>query len=331
MQQALPATTAPAQLQTVYRRWLDLETRRRVLAAAFVLDTQHSHLLQQNPPDPSTLGGEDGLSLAFPSLPEAWNCTDPYLWRDMIMSQQIFSPDTLHLSLPPLDPFQSSLRTCYQIHSLQRFNTATENDLTFHPTKAGSLATVLTNHALCLCRHTPLHALIITASESWLFGTKITDKEVWQQARDGVRRWVSSDAAMKAAWHATRLLRLSLQNQSQQPQQIDRVSYMHDLWCLYTAALACWAFGYGTAGMIDVQSHWQAEHAENPAWEYLGAMDVQGWREISGVPVAARRSTRGLLEWVRVKIGEVGLGGLLDGAEDVLFRLVNGGSDLVRF
>ncbi|KAL8935027.1 MAG: hypothetical protein Q9211_004920 [Gyalolechia sp. 1 TL-2023] len=331
LQQALSATNAPAQLQTCHRRWLDHETRRRVLAAAFVLDTQHSHLLQQKPSDVSTLGGEDDLSLPFPCLSETWNCTDHSLWRAMIVSQQTFSLATLDRSLPPLDPFQSSLRTCYQIHSLQRLKSPAENDLTFHPTKSGSLATVLVYHALCLCRHTPLHALIITASESWLFGTKITDEEVWQQARLKLRSWITSDAAMKAVWHATRLLRLSLQNQSQQSQPLDGVSYLHDLWCLYVAALVCWAFGYGTAGMIDVQPQWEREHAEDLAWEYLGAMDVQGWWEVSGVPSAARRSTKGPLECVRVKIGDVGLGGLLDGAEDVLFRLVDGESDMVKF
>ncbi|KAL8934957.1 MAG: hypothetical protein Q9216_005650 [Gyalolechia sp. 2 TL-2023] len=328
LQQALPAAVAPAELQTVHRRWLDLETRCRLLVAAFVLDTQHGHLLQQNPSDPSILGGETDLTLPFPSFSDAWNCTDLSLWRDMIMSQQIFSLDTLDQDLPPLEPFQSSLRTCYQLRALRRLNNPTENDLTYHPTKAGSLATVLTYHALSLTRHTPLHALIITASESWLFGSKITDKEAWQQARLTLRSWVSSDAAMKAVWHATRLLRLSFRNQSQQAQEVDGPSYMHDLWCLYIAALVCWAFGYGAAGAMDVQGQWQAEHAENLAWEYLGAMDAQGWWKVSDVPAAARRSTRGLLECVRMKIGDVGLGGLLDGAEDSLFRLVDGESDM---
>lgn len=82
---------------------------------------------------------------------------------------------------------------------------------------------------------------------------------------------------------------------------------------------------------MDVPPEWQSEHAENLAREYLGAMDVQDWWKVGQVPAAARRSTRGLLECVRVRIGEMGLGGLLDGAEDVLFRLVDGESDMVKF
>lgn len=276
LQQTLSAVIAPAQLQAVYGRWLDLETRRRILVAAFVLDLQHRHLLQQKPSDPDIFAGEDDITVPFPSSSEAWDCTDLSTWRDTIASQHIFYLDTLDPSLPPLDRFQSSLRTCYQIYTLERVNDPTESDLTFHPTKCDSLATYLTYHALSFSRHTPLHALIVTASESWLFGSKITDKEIWQQNRHTVRSWVSSDAAMKAVWHATRLLRLSFQNQVQQVHLVDGVSYMHDLWCLYTAALVCWAFGYGTAGMVDVQVEWQAEHAESLAWEYLGAMDVQG-------------------------------------------------------
>ncbi|KAI4184343.1 MAG: hypothetical protein L6R41_004818 [Letrouitia leprolyta] len=295
------------------------------------VDLQHRHLLLQEPPDPSILSGEDHLRLPFPSSSEAWNCPDLSIWRDMIASQQILYLDTVDPSLPPLDRFQSSLRTCYQIYTLERLNNPTENDLTFHPTKCGSLATVTTYHALSFSRHTPLHALIVTASESWLFGSKMTVKEIWQQNRLTVRDWVNSDAATKAVWHATWLLRLSFQNQGQQVHPTDGVSYMHDLWCLYTAALVCWAFGYGTAGMMDVPPEWQSEHAENLAREYLGAMDVQDWWKVGQVPAAARRSTRGLLECVRVRIGEMGLGGLLDGAEDVLFRLVDGESDMVKF
>ena len=322
--------TGSAQLKTGYGGWLDLETRRRILVAAFILDTQHSHLFQQAPACSDVLG-EESLDLPFPSSTETWNCTDLFTWRDLMMSQDAFSLSFVEPSPTPLDAFQSSLLSCCQVHSLRQSNNLAQSNLEFRPTKFGFLTTVMAHHALSFSMHTPLHALIITASESWLFGTKITDEAVWKHEKSALRDWVGSDGAMRAVWHATRLLRLAFQNQNQPPQEIDGVSYLHDLWCLYIAALICWAFGYGTTEILDAQPRWKPEDAENLAWEYLGAMDVQNWWEISSVPSLARRSTRGLMECVRVKIGDMSLGGLLNGAEDVLFRLVDGESEVVKF
>ncbi|KAL8833216.1 MAG: hypothetical protein Q9170_004411 [Blastenia crenularia] len=330
LRQTLSAMTTAAQLQNAYRRWLDLETRCRLLDAAFVMDTHHNYLLQQTPPSSDILGEED-LDLPLPNPTETWDCPDLSTWHDLIMSQQNFSLSSLEMDPIPLDPFQSSLRTCYQIQFLQHSKNPIPSDLSYYPSKTNFLATILTHHALSVSKYTPLHALIITASESWLFGTKITDRTDWQQAKTTLRRWADNDSAMKAVWHATQLLKLAFHNQNQPPQQTDGVCYLHDLWGLYTAALVCWAFGFGTGANVTVLPQWMPDNAESLAWEYLGAMDVGNWWELSGVTTAARRNTRGLLECVRVKIGDVGLGGLLDGAEDVLFRLVDGESEMVKF
>lgn len=154
---------------------------------------------------------------------------------------------------------------------------------------------------------------------------------MWQQAKITLRNWVIGDASNKAVWHGTQLLRLSFHNQNQQQQQTDGIGYLHDLWCLYAAALVCWAFGYGTAASAETQQEWVPENAEVLAANYLTAMDVPTWEYVRNVAETTRRSTRGLLECVRVKIGEVDMGGLLNGAEDVLFRLVEGESELVKF
>ncbi|KAI4192159.1 MAG: hypothetical protein LQ346_004449 [Caloplaca aetnensis] len=171
----------------------------------------------------------------------------------------------------------------------------------------------------------------MTASESWLFGTKVTEETVWQQAKSTLRDWVAGDAAKKAVWHATQVLRLVFQDQGPQQQQLDGSGYLHDLWCLYIAALVCWAFGYGTAVDVETRDEFSAENAEMLATNYLRAMDVPTLGCVLGVPEWSRRSTRGLLECVRVRIGEMDMGGLLNGAEDVLFRLVEENGEAVKF
>ncbi|KAL8898720.1 MAG: hypothetical protein Q9207_006560 [Kuettlingeria erythrocarpa] len=330
LQQTLGAMYAPTQLHAACTRWIDLEARRRILAAAFVIDTQHSHLLQQPPSYTGSLG-EEGSDLPFPNSAKAWNCASLLTWRDLVISEQHLSASSLDFNLSSLDPFQSSVLTCYQLHCLQSSADLIQRDIILHPTKSHFIATTLTHHALSLSSYTPLHALIMAASESWLFGTKITEETVWQQAKTTLRDWVAGDAAKKAVWHATHALRLVFLDQSQQQQQVDGNGNLHDLWCLYIAVLVCWAFGYGTAVDVETRNEYPAENAEMLARNYLGAMDVPMWDCVLGVPEWSRRNTRGLLECVRVRMGEMDMGGLLNGAEDVLFRLVEGNGETVKF
>ncbi|KAL8693585.1 MAG: hypothetical protein Q9218_001627 [Villophora microphyllina] len=327
---SLPSTSNPGHLRTAYRRWIDHESRRRIFVAAFILDTQYSHFLQQPPSHADTLE-EDGLDLPFPTSTETWMCADIPTWRNFIIAQDTFSLLSLGHDLPLLDPFQSSLLACFQIHRSRRAIQPSKDDLPYHPVKSQILPTTTTYHALCFTTYIPLHALLITASESWLFGTKITEEAVWLEAKATVRRWVITDEAKKAVWHAIALLRLAFQSQDDQlQQQMDKAGYLHDLWCLYVAALVCWAFGYGTTD-LKAQPDTLADNAEVLAAEYLGVTNVGSWRDVEHISATARANTRGLLECVRGRIGELGIGGLLNGAEDVLFRLVHGESELVAF
>ena len=300
------------------------------MVAMFVLDTLHSHLLQRQPCYRG-MSAEDSLNLPFPTSAATWDCPDIFAWRNLITSHEAFSLSELGPNLPFLDAFQSSLLACYQIHGFRLSNDPKQHDLIYHPPKSLFQHTLRTHHALALSTHTPLHALLITASESWLFGTKITDKVAWQEYKATLREWISRDSAIKATWHATQLLRLSFQSQSDIPQlETDTGGYLHDLWSLYLAALVCWAFGYGTTN-AKAKPTLLNDDAERLAAEYLNAVDVHEWKDIGKIAGNLAGYTRGLLEWVRTKIGEVGMGGLLDGAEDVLFRLVEGESHLMQF
>ncbi|KAI4106283.1 MAG: hypothetical protein L6R37_002265 [Teloschistes peruensis] len=316
-------------LRTAHAGWVDHESRRRIYVAAFIMDTQCSHLLQQ----PTSYRGaivEDDLDIPFPTSAEVWQCVDIHTWRNLIITQETFSLSGLSQDLPLLDPFQSSLLTCYQIYRCSA-RQSVQDDMAYYPVKSQILPTRKTYHALCFTTYTPLHALLITASESWLFGTKITEKVVWLESKAAVREWVSSDACKKAVWHATALLRLSSQDQVNQVQRQDeQAGYLHDLWCLYIAALVCWAFGYGTTN-VPSQPRSLSDNADVLAAEYLNVTNISSWQEVEGIPATARANTRGLLEYVRGRIGELRMGGLLNGAEDVLFRLVQGEGEGVAF
>ena len=170
------------------------------------------------------------------------------------------------------------------------------------------------HHALLLAALTPIHTLLIVSSGSWLFNTKVTDRSIWDAAKIDLRTWITSDEAARSVWHANQLLRLALREES--------LHFLQEQWCMYLAALVCWAYGfaaYPSDSSRPIPDAITAEVAEAQAWEYLSAMNVEGWEAIPQVSI--RWQTRGVLECVRARM--VGpLGGLLNQAEDVLTQLV---------
>lgn len=304
--------------------WTDHETKRRILLAAFVLDTQNSVLFQQPlccPPD------LDGVDLPYPQSTAVWDCNDTDTWRKLVSSHQ---PLALRFvkhnmtSSATVDPFQSSVLSCYQIQ--RRFagpnSTAVQNErIRFYVPETHYASAYLTHHALQLCAFTPLESLLIVSSGSWLFGTKITENSVWSSAKTALRVWVSTEDAARCVWHAIQALRIVLRGGS--------VYLLHEQWCIYLAALVCWAYGFVPRHPSRaVPDAIPVGVAETQTWEYLHAMNVSIWKEISRVPL--RWSTRGLLECVRAKISGK-TGGLLNQAEAVLARLVEGKSQLMDF
>lgn len=304
-------------LHNMQRLWVDLEGRRRILLASFVLDMQHSTWFQQGPCGKLDLRG---FYLPYPYPTETWDCRNVYLWRGLVSRHvQIdlrFLADIDISTHAPVDAFQSSVLSCYQVH--HGFGSA---DPTIRGCHSPWYQTPLTHfsqtfimhHALLLSTITPIHTLLIVSSGSWLFNTKVTERSVWHTAKMDLRTWVTTDEAARSVWHANQLLRLALREGS--------LYLLQEQWCMYLAALICWAYGfvaypYPSRPIPDAIT---AEVAGAQAWEYLSAMNVQDWEAIP--QVSTRWQTRGVLECVRVRISGP-LGGLLNQAEDVLAQLV---------
>lgn len=298
--------------------WTHNETKQRILLAAFVLDTQNSVLFQQHLCCTLDL---DSVDLPYPQSTAAWDSNDTDTWRKLVSCHQPLDLRFMKHNLTssaPIDPFQSSVLSCYQI---QRRTAAGNERIRFYRPETHYASAYLTHHALQLCSFAPLESLLIVSSGSWLFGTKITENSVWTSAKTALRIWVSTEDAARCVWHAIQALRLVLGGES--------VHLLHEQWCVYLAALVCWAYGFvPRPPSAPVPDTIPVGVAETQTWEYLYAMNVSIWKEIPSVPL--RWSTRGLLQCVRVKIsGQTG--GLLNQAEDVLAGLIEGKSQLVNF
>ena len=187
-----------------------------------------------------------------------------------------------------------------------------------------------THHALLLATHTPILSLLIVAAESWLFARKVTSSETWALAKEELRIWVNSEAAAKATWHAIQLLRHVFSNSKEQGENHTGMG-LHEQWCLYLAALVCWAYGFPSEavqrrGPFTLDS----QQPETLMWEYLNMADAQNWRGM--LAMRGIGSTRGVLEYVRARMqGGARMGKLVCEGEDVLRRLVEGRSRLSCF
>lgn len=102
-------------------------------------------------------------------------------------------------------------------------------------------------HAQLAAQKTPMRSLLIVSGESWLFGKKVEREDDFAVAKTELSGWVGSSGAYGALWHATRLLRLVFCNGDAEHQDGDRdrdLKMVHEQWCIYIAALICWACAF---------------------------------------------------------------------------------------
>lgn len=310
-----------------------------MLLTAFILDT-HQYALYE---EPSCYHPGVDKALDLPSLcsSEVWECSDAKDWRRLVRHHTAVDLTRLQngrLAVPPgsINAFESSIIQCCQIQIQTRLLTSPSTTFTATPFPAihPSRQTLFTHHALHLASLTPIRSLLLVSGESWLFGTKVPQYDLWHAAKHHLRTFTSTPAAPQAVWHATHALRLSLTpdtDPAAASASPPPLRLLHEQWSIYLAALVCWAFGYTPPG---------SPRHDPPLWtwpsaaEYLAAMDVPSWREVGAVP--ERAYTRGLLEGVRAKLllgtkgGTArkmmmgGLGRLLTEAQEVLGALGEG-------
>ncbi|KAL9114133.1 MAG: hypothetical protein Q9227_001905 [Pyrenula ochraceoflavens] len=221
-------------------------------------------------------------------------------------------------------------------------------------------------HAILCAKNTPLRHLLAVSGESWRFGKKIENPADFRDAQAKVRQWVDSrSAAQQAVWHAIQLLRTVFVTPTIPGET--NLSMLHGQWSLYIACLVCWAWGLdasraGTrnsgrisgsiSGIISPTSEPRSSSASSskslrqrgahPAvldpqmaqaemYDYLDNMDVDGWEDMDSVEQDVSARFHGLLETVRTQKLAGSIGELLNEAERVLYRLVEGRSALATF
>ena len=301
---------------------------------AFILETQQVMLTQEGSPTRHIISEE--LDLPFPCDSMLWESGSAPEWRLNNAAERTYclteAADTALLSGRPMDLFQSTAVLC---HFLSYPNSARKSDNKLHVlqdclhnTKNDELNRgLLTYHALVMAKKTPLAALLAVSGESWILGHKLSEEADFHAFKATLRAWADNAGdASQAVWHATALLRGVMRNDG-------GIYALHEQWSIYLAALVCWAFGFVAQPCADPLTAMWDFAAEVPVedqemWGYLSAMDKPSWEFMAEVPMRWR--TAGLLECVRRRISGP-MGGLLNEAQSVLARLVEGISTLSHF
>lgn len=268
-----------------------------------------------------------------------------------------------------IDPFQSHLLLSHLIANSGSSSPASaENALSALSSLPSTHPMSFTYSAFLAAEHTHIRDLLLVSGESWRLSRKIDDAVAFEAAKTRLRVWVDQKTdSVTALWHATNLLRCVIDIDT--PAERGELSRfrdtyaLHEGWCLYLSCLIVWAFGYkansslvpgpviSSAASTISEAHstsstssarsqphnhpsvMDAADADVEMREYLRATRVSSAEHLKALDANIIGSTHGLLESVRLRkiaYGHGG-GGLMNEAERVLYRLVEGRSRLSDF
>ena len=378
---SFPSRPTLAELSRAHRFWLEHETRRRILQAASILDTDQAALFAQSLVLKPRLGIKTRArtmkrEMPLPCDTDLWESSPIEEWADIATRSVMERAPRESEKLDPYEPkrldfFQSRLFLSRVLAPVPEEQNTNEAFVDFqHDHKVNlSPTTDLSYHALLAAQNTPIRHLLAVSGESWLLGKKMEQVEDFRTAKHELRGWAqSSSTSMLAHWHATKLLRIVFdsavpgQTENNNLAAGDReLNMLHEHWALYLATLICWACGFyeppsspATASESRANSIGSEAFPPSPSSSaasfssahtslldpaeadcemriYLQATNVPRAEDLGAVHPGVKARTKGLLEVVRTRKLRGTPGGLLDEAERVLYRLVEGRRRLSLF
>ena len=260
----LPKDPNPEELANAHKFWTERETRRRILQASFILDTQQATLFKQQPAMQSVssiqINTQDTKSeMPFPCEDELWESSPIEDWvSNAAKFDNIDLSTAAHQALsdkpPSVDTFSSRLVLSHivAVPDDKKYGEEATAILQRNLDMHGSPSTRFSFHALLTARHTPVRQLLTVSGETWLFGKKVDSEADFLNAMQDLRRWVNDTSqCLKALWHATSLLRIAFDTSARPAFDPDHPAYkdrrlnmLHEEWAIYLAALVCWAIGF---------------------------------------------------------------------------------------
>ncbi|KAI1742589.1 hypothetical protein F4680DRAFT_21420 [Xylaria scruposa] len=250
-----------------WEEWIVTESRRRLLAACFILDVhtsmyhEHStlhHFLTPTPPIPLV---KPTQHLWEAQDPEAWETlvnSDPAQLNPVSLADEEITADHVN-SAPPLDIgvyVASEALRLPRRSPASAVDTSTDLDLNSMRRMCDLFPGSAVANTYLALHHTPLRDLLAVSGDSWLFSRKILEPEDFQRRKHSVRTWSGSAHAGTASIFAAKALLAFLTNDNISNSLIStetnqqggewNMSDISDYWALYVCALICWSIGQRT-------------------------------------------------------------------------------------
>ncbi|KAI1418608.1 hypothetical protein F5Y13DRAFT_196409 [Hypoxylon sp. FL1857] len=260
-----------------WNEWIDNESRRRLLAACFVLDVHTSvyyqqNLIQQSPmstqPTP-LIRPTEGLWAAQSS--DEWEMllnTGPEITQPTTLSDK--TPTTEQVAHAPY--LDQTVFLAAEALRLPKRSSPHILDLSIEvdETSAERIGTLFPESAVgntyLALHYTPLHDLLAVSGETWLFSKKVASAQVFQQHKRRLQLWCGSLHAGTAVRFAAKALLAYLDHTNHSNHNILNaavssdpgeegdpgqgrswnMSDISDYWAMYVCALICWAHGHRT-------------------------------------------------------------------------------------
>lgn len=317
---------------------VEQESRRRLLAAYYLLDRQHAALFGRVI---STKVSLLASSLAFPQPQECWESL-----QVQNLTEQDYPIDALHYGIlfNEMEMAKSSSETSPQLHDTfassfllngllenVHMNTTAESveeqgrcsaRLSDHSSRAR-----LAYHTTMLCKHAPIRDLLAVAGESWVMAEKMRSQADYSAAQLSVRTWAcdfesKSTGAHFALCHALSIIKIH--------QSCSRTSLLFHDWALHLASIVVWTRAY-TA--IEPRRRPRLS-IPSPSEPKVSSHELERTvRRVldAGADAAIEwRDAKSILQWSKAKLEQANADrpcGLTSGALDVLGKLVLRGDE----
>ncbi|PHH79528.1 hypothetical protein CDD80_4525 [Ophiocordyceps camponoti-rufipedis] len=241
-----------------WRSWVREESRRRLLAACFLLSVHGNWYYEQ--PLTTDLGLDKFSPMMLPislsvKSTKAWEAASAQDWAVQepasrggqtvgeLLQQPLTASDME--AMPPFDAAILQAAHALQLPRRRRHDEVeeTEDPLGDSRTMTRLFPRSAVAHVYLALHHTPLHCLLSVSGDSWVFNMKVPQPSCFRDHQQRLDRWRTSRVAAAATLFAAKALKLFL--------GLDGVatggplSDISDLWGVYVCALICWAAGGG--------------------------------------------------------------------------------------
>lgn len=256
-------------LEDQWLDWIEMETRRRLLAACFILDVHSARYHERDHTQFTDMNRDVPPIPLSESTAELWEAPTAEDWSMLRGKSKPMTLESIRLetltpsTIEKASPFDGAIVLAALAMYLSNRQNPKEPELVQDASQvavnkfciARLFPTSAVANTYLALHHTPLYTLLLVSGDSWVFNEKIIDLKLFIRHKKALNEWQKSGSAAVATTFAARALKgflglaYSLEGKESNltPTQLRSSSSWKDIsdyWGFYVCALICWAFGH---------------------------------------------------------------------------------------